>query len=55
MTPGTLLIFEGRRSIHRVSPIAGPTARLVGLLAFDTKPGTVSTDLLRMNRCGRAV
>ncbi|MBI3782210.1 MAG: hypothetical protein HY270_02295 [Deltaproteobacteria bacterium] len=53
MTPGTLLIFEGRHSIHRVSPIHGPTARLVGLLAYDTKPGTCSSELLRLARYGR--
>jgi hypothetical protein len=54
MTPGTLLIFEGRYSIHRVSPIRGTTDRLVGLLAYDTKPGTTSTELLRRARYGRA-
>jgi hypothetical protein len=54
MTPGTLLIFEGRHSIHRVSPIEGPSLRHVGLLAYDTKPGTVSSDLLREIRYGRA-
>lgn len=54
MTPGTLLIFEGRYSIHRVSPIRGATDRLVGLLAYDTKPGTTSTELLRLSRYGRA-
>ena len=54
MTPGTLLIFEGRYSIHRVSPIRGATDRLVGLLAYDTKPGTLSTELLRLSRYGRA-
>ena len=53
MTPGTLLIFEGRHSVHRVSRIAGATDRLVGLLAYDTKPGTCSTELLRLARYGR--
>ena len=53
MTPGTLLIFEGRYSIHRVSPIHGPTSRLVALLAYDTKPGTCSSELLRLARYGR--
>lgn len=53
MTPGTLLIFEGRYSIHKVSTIHGKTDRLVGLLAYDTKPGTCSTELLRMARYGR--
>jgi hypothetical protein len=53
MTPGTLLIFEGRHSLHRVSPIKGARLRHVGLLAYDTKPGTVSSDLLREVRYGR--
>ena len=54
MTPGTLLVFEGRHSLHRVSPIDGDTLRHVGLLAYDTSPGTVSSDLLREVRYGRA-
>ena len=53
MTPGTLLVFEGRHSLHRVSPISGSTLRHVGLLAFDTKPGTVSSEVLRLDRYGR--
>ncbi|MGH9016439.1 MAG: HalD/BesD family halogenase [Acidimicrobiales bacterium] len=53
MTPGTLLIFEGRNSLHRVSPIAGSRLRHVGLLAYDTAPGTMGSDLLRMDRYGR--
>ena len=53
MTPGTLLIFEGRHSLHRVSPIAGGRWRHVGLLAFDTQPGTMGSDLLRADRYGR--
>lgn len=54
MRPGTLLIFEGRHSIHRVSPIRGNTPRLVGLLAYDTTPGTTSSEVLRLSRYGRA-
>ena len=53
MTPGTLLLFEGRYSLHRVTPIEGDTARLVALLAYDTRPGTTSSDLLRLVRYGR--
>ena len=53
MTPGTLLIFEGRHSLHRVSPVAGTRWRHVGLLAYDTKPGTMGSDLLRADRYGR--
>jgi hypothetical protein len=55
MTPGTLLLFQGRYSLHRVTKIRGATSRLVALLAYDTKPGTVSSDLLRLARYGRSV
>lgn len=53
MTPGTLLLFEGRNSMHRVTPIEGGGVRLVALLAYDTRPDTVSTELLRRARYGR--
>ena len=53
MTPGTLMLFEGRRSIHRVSPIRGARPRYVALLAYDTKPGTDSSPLLKRVRYGR--
>jgi hypothetical protein len=55
MHPGTLLLFEGRNSIHRVTPIRGRTTRLVALLAYDTKPATRSSKLLQMARYGRTV
>jgi hypothetical protein len=53
MEPGTLMLFEGRHSLHRVTPIEGAGVRLVGLLAYDTKPGTCSSELLRLVRYGR--
>jgi hypothetical protein len=53
MRPGTLLVFEGRYSLHRVSPIEGSRWRHVGLLAYDTEPGTIGSDLLRADRYGR--
>lgn len=53
MTPGTLMLFEGRHSIHRVTPIVGATPRLVGLFGYDRAPGTCSSTLLREIRYGR--
>lgn len=53
MTPGTLMIFNGRWSLHRVDPIVGDRPRYVALLAYDTKPGTDSTDTLKLARYGR--
>lgn len=53
MTPGTLMIFNGRWSLHRVDPVGGERPRYVALLAYDTKPGTDSTDTLKLARYGR--
>lgn len=53
MTPGTLMLFEGRWSLHRVTPVVGSTPRHVVLFGYDTKPGTMSSDLLKLIRYGR--
>jgi len=53
MEPGTLVLFQGRYSIHRVTPIEGDVPRLVALLAYDTKPGTRSSKGLQIARYGR--
>jgi hypothetical protein len=54
MEPGTLMLFEGRWSLHRVSPVTGDTPRHVALFGYDTKPGTMSSELLKLIRYGRA-
>ncbi len=53
MTPGTLMVFNGRWSYHRVSQVHGKVPRHVALLAYDTKPGTDSNDELKLGRYGR--
>ena len=53
MAPGTLALFEGRWSIHRVTRVEGARARLIALLGYDTKPGTMSSDRLKLRRYGR--
>jgi hypothetical protein len=54
MTPGTLMLFEGRWSLHRVTPVTGSRPRHVALFGYDTKPGTMSSELLKLVRYGRA-
>lgn len=54
MMAGTLLVFEGRNSLHRVSPVGSGSPRHVGLLAYDTAPDTVGSTLLRQDRYGRS-
>jgi hypothetical protein len=53
MTPGTLMLFNGRWSLHRVTRVRGGVARYVALLSYDTAPGTDSSDVLKMARYGR--
>jgi hypothetical protein len=53
MTPGTLMVFNGRWSYHRVSQVRGSIPRHVALLAYDTKPGTDSNIELKLGRYGR--
>lgn len=53
MTPGTLMLFNGRWSMHRVTTIEGTVPRYVALLAYDTKAGTDSSDTLKLSRYGR--
>ena len=53
MRPGTLLLFAGRHSLHRVSPLGGPTPRLVVLMGYDAAPGTRSSEVLQLARYGR--
>ncbi len=55
MEPGTLLLFQGRHSIHAVSKIHGARDRLVALLSYDRKPGTCASPLLQQGRYGRVV
>jgi hypothetical protein len=54
MTPGTLMLFEGRHSLHRVTPVVGPRPRYVALFGYDTRPDTMSSDLLKQIRYGRS-
>ncbi len=35
---GTLLLFCGRRALHRVAPVGGPKPRVIALFSYDRKP-----------------
>ena len=53
VAPGSLVLFEGRYTIHRVTEVKGSTTRLVALFGFDISPGKSSTPYLRKIRYGR--
>ena len=39
--PGTLVIFQGRNSVHHVTPVEGDRLRLMAVLTYDTVPDAV--------------
>lgn len=51
--PGTLLVFRGRNSIHRVSPNAGARTRMLAVLAYNTEPGIALSETARLTFYGR--
>jgi len=52
-TEGTLLIFGGRQTIHRVSRVSGDIARLVPVLCYSEKPDVVNSESVRKLFWGR--
>jgi hypothetical protein len=53
MKEGTLMVFIGRHSLHRVAPVRGDRSRVVALFGYDTTPNANSSDLLKLVRYGR--
>lgn len=53
ITPGTLVVFRGRHSLHRVTPIAGSTPRMMAVLSYDSRPGAMLTEATRLKFYGR--
>jgi len=39
MDAGTLVLFRGRNSMHRVTPVVGNTTRMLAVLAYNSEPG----------------
>jgi hypothetical protein len=40
--PGTLVMFKGMSSLHRVTPVVGKRRRIVALFSYHTEPGHVN-------------
>lgn len=43
LRPGDLQLFRGRFSLHRVTPVAGTTARHAAIFAYSTRAGVVNS------------
>ena len=53
VTPGTLVLFRGRNSIHRVTPTVGGRDRILVVLAYNSEPGIALSEQARMTFYGR--
>ncbi len=51
--PGTLILFRGQNSIHRVTPTKGTKERILVVLAYNSKPGISLSESARMTFFGR--
>src|ERR1700730_16799169 len=53
--PGTLVVFRGCRSLHRVAPVSAGRDRLIALLSYNSEPGFVFSDEIRLANAGRSL
>jgi len=54
MGAGTLVLFQGRHSIHRVKPVKGSRTRMIAILTYDEKPGQQMNQYTQKKFYGRA-
>lgn len=54
LEPGTLNVFRGRNTAHRVTPVSGPDARIISVFSFYDRPGVSFTRQERIGFYGRA-
>jgi len=53
LSAGSLVLFRGRNSIHRVTPAKGGQPRMLVVLAYNTEPGISLSESARMTFYGR--
>ncbi len=51
--PGTLMLFRGRNSIHKVTPTGGNKTRMLAVPAFNSEPDISLSESARMTFYGR--
>jgi len=54
VTPGTVNVFKGRNTAHRVTPIKGATNRVIAVFSYYEKPDVMFSDEERIGFFGRA-
>mgnify|MGYP001764957487 CR=1 FL=1 len=54
LTPGTLNVFRGKNTAHRVTPVQGTTPRIIAVFSFFDRPGVRFTAEEQKGFYGRA-
>lgn len=54
LDPGTLNIFKGKNTAHRVTPVEGERDRMIAVFSFYERPGVQFSDQERIGFYGRA-
>jgi hypothetical protein len=52
--PGTLNVFRGKNTAHRVTPVGGPRNRLIAVFSYYERPGVMFSEEERLGFYGRA-
>ncbi|MGV6805933.1 MAG: HalD/BesD family halogenase [Ruegeria sp.] len=53
LSPGTLNVFKGKNTAHRVTPVAGSKARIIAVFSYYETPGVVFSNNERLGFYGR--
>lgn len=53
LSAGTLNVFKGQNTAHRVSPVEGSRARIICVLSYFDRPGVAFTETERLGFYGR--
>jgi hypothetical protein len=54
LAAGTLNVFAGKNTLHRVSPVRGPVSRVVAVFSYYDRPGVLFSDAERLGFYGRS-
>ncbi|MHA1528064.1 MAG: HalD/BesD family halogenase [Alphaproteobacteria bacterium] len=54
LAPGTLNVFRGKNTAHRVTPVAGVLERIIAVFSLYERPGVVFSEAERIGFYGRA-
>ena len=54
LTPGTLNVFKGKNTAHRVTPVKGDRDRVIAVFSYYERPGVLFSEQERVGFYGRA-